>query len=141
MTLKIYVNHYISNIVCQYSLVLHYPNFNSPTNNTLSNDKKNDSRASQCSSEFMQLLHKRSIEDIQIFRKPKIHQFKLDIIVVMQLLRDRLKIFRLQKNLKYINSNLINVDAKIKLRRCRGSNPGHPRDRREYSPLYYNDRM
>ena len=24
-------------------------------------------------------------------------------------------------------------------RRCRGSNPGHPRDRREYSPLYYND--
>ena len=26
-----------------------------------------------------------------------------------------------------------------KERRCRGSNPGHPRDRREYSPLYYND--
>jgi hypothetical protein len=26
-----------------------------------------------------------------------------------------------------------------KKRRCRGSNPGHPRDRREYSPLYYND--
>jgi hypothetical protein len=26
-----------------------------------------------------------------------------------------------------------------KIRRCRGSNPGHPRDRREYSPLYYND--
>ncbi|GLT89112.1 hypothetical protein SLE2022_071100 [Rubroshorea leprosula] len=26
-----------------------------------------------------------------------------------------------------------------KLRRCRGSNPGRPRDRREYSPLYYND--
>ena len=26
-----------------------------------------------------------------------------------------------------------------KRRRCRGSNPGHPRDRREYSPLYYND--
>ena len=25
------------------------------------------------------------------------------------------------------------------MRRCRGSNPGHPRDRREYSPLYYND--
>jgi hypothetical protein len=25
------------------------------------------------------------------------------------------------------------------VRRCRGSNPGHPRDRREYSPLYYND--
>ena len=25
------------------------------------------------------------------------------------------------------------------LRRCRGSNPGHPRDRREYLPLYYND--
>ena len=25
-------------------------------------------------------------------------------------------------------------------RRCRGSNPGHPRDRREYLPLYYNDR-
>ena len=24
-------------------------------------------------------------------------------------------------------------------RRCRGSNPGRPRDRREYSPLYYND--
>ena len=24
-------------------------------------------------------------------------------------------------------------------RRCRGWNPGHPRDRREYSPLYYND--
>ena len=24
--------------------------------------------------------------------------------------------------------------------RCRGPNPGHPRDRREYSPLYYNDR-
>ena len=24
-------------------------------------------------------------------------------------------------------------------RRCRGSNPGHPRDRREYLPLYYND--
>ena len=28
---------------------------------------------------------------------------------------------------------------KKKLRRCRGSNPGHPRDRREYLPLYYND--
>ena len=28
---------------------------------------------------------------------------------------------------------------KKKNRRCRGSNPGHPRDRREYSPLYYND--
>ena len=27
----------------------------------------------------------------------------------------------------------------IKNRRCRGSNPGHPRDRREYLPLYYND--
>ena len=27
----------------------------------------------------------------------------------------------------------------FKKRRCRGSNPGHPRDRREYSPLYYND--
>ena len=26
-----------------------------------------------------------------------------------------------------------------KYRRCRGSNPGHPRDRREYLPLYYND--
>ena len=26
-----------------------------------------------------------------------------------------------------------------KNRRCRGSNPGRPRDRREYSPLYYND--
>jgi hypothetical protein len=26
-----------------------------------------------------------------------------------------------------------------KLRRCRGSNPGHPRDRREYLPLYYHD--
>ena len=26
-----------------------------------------------------------------------------------------------------------------KTRRCRGSNPGRPRDRREYSPLYYND--
>jgi hypothetical protein len=26
-----------------------------------------------------------------------------------------------------------------KFRRCRGSNPGHPRDRREYSPLYYNE--
>ena len=26
-------------------------------------------------------------------------------------------------------------------RRCRGSNPGHPRDRREYSPLYYNDML
>ena len=26
-----------------------------------------------------------------------------------------------------------------KKRRCRGSNPGRPRDRREYSPLYYND--
>ena len=26
-----------------------------------------------------------------------------------------------------------------KKRRCRGSNPGHPRDRREYLPLYYND--
>ncbi len=25
------------------------------------------------------------------------------------------------------------------IRRCRGSNPGHPRDRREYLPLYYND--
>ena len=24
-------------------------------------------------------------------------------------------------------------------RRCRGSNPGHPRDRRVYSPLYYID--
>ena len=29
--------------------------------------------------------------------------------------------------------------TKKKKRRCRGSNPGHPRDRREYSPLYYND--
>jgi hypothetical protein len=30
--------------------------------------------------------------------------------------------------------------AKINIyRRCRGSNPGHPRDRREYLPLYYND--
>ena len=28
-----------------------------------------------------------------------------------------------------------------KYRRCRGSNPGHPRDRREYLPLYYNDRV
>ena len=28
---------------------------------------------------------------------------------------------------------------KLKIRRCRGSNPGHPRDRREYLPLYYND--
>ena len=28
-----------------------------------------------------------------------------------------------------------------KYRRCRGSNPGHPRDRREYLPLYYNDLM
>jgi hypothetical protein len=28
---------------------------------------------------------------------------------------------------------------KKRRRRCRGSNPGHPRDRREYSPLYYND--
>lgn len=28
---------------------------------------------------------------------------------------------------------------KRKKRRCRGSNPGHPRDRREYLPLYYND--
>ena len=27
----------------------------------------------------------------------------------------------------------------IAARRCRGSNSGHPRDRREYSPLYYND--
>jgi hypothetical protein len=26
-----------------------------------------------------------------------------------------------------------------KFRRCRGSNPGHPRDRREHSPVYYND--
>ena len=32
-----------------------------------------------------------------------------------------------------------NKNNKIKKRRCRGSNPGHPRDRREYSPLYYND--
>jgi hypothetical protein len=31
--------------------------------------------------------------------------------------------------------------AKKNLRRCRGSNPGHPRDRREYLPLYYNDLM
>ena len=30
-------------------------------------------------------------------------------------------------------------DKKEGKRRCRGSNPGHPRDRREYSPLYYND--
>ena len=30
---------------------------------------------------------------------------------------------------------------KCKRRRCRGSNPGHPRDRREYLPLYYNDSM
>ena len=29
--------------------------------------------------------------------------------------------------------------ARINWRRCRGSNPGHPRDRREYLPLYYND--
>ena len=28
-----------------------------------------------------------------------------------------------------------------KYRRCRGSNPGHPRDRREYLPLYYNDML
>ena len=28
---------------------------------------------------------------------------------------------------------------RAKIRRCRGSNPGHPRDRRVYSPLYYND--
>ena len=27
----------------------------------------------------------------------------------------------------------------IGVRRWRGSNRGHPRDRREYSPLYYND--
>lgn len=26
-----------------------------------------------------------------------------------------------------------------KVRRCRGSNPGRPRDRRKYLPLYYND--
>ena len=26
-----------------------------------------------------------------------------------------------------------------KKRRCRGSNPGRPRDRRKYLPLYYND--
>ena len=30
---------------------------------------------------------------------------------------------------------------KKKKRRCRGSNPGHPRDRREYLPLYYNDHV
>lgn len=30
------------------------------------------------------------------------------------------------------------IDRKNR-RRCRGSNPGHPRDRREYLPLYYND--
>jgi hypothetical protein len=30
-------------------------------------------------------------------------------------------------------------ENKNKRRRCRGSNPGHPRDRREYLPLYYND--
>ena len=29
--------------------------------------------------------------------------------------------------------------SKNKGRRCRGSNPGRPRDRREYSPLYYNE--
>ena len=29
-------------------------------------------------------------------------------------------------------------EKKVK-RRCRASNPGHPRDRREYLPLYYND--
>ena len=28
--------------------------------------------------------------------------------------------------------------ARIKWRRCRGSNPGHSHDRREYLPLYYN---
>jgi hypothetical protein len=31
------------------------------------------------------------------------------------------------------------VPSLKKIRRCRGSNPGHPRDRREYLPLYYND--
>ena len=31
------------------------------------------------------------------------------------------------------------LSKKRPYRRCRGSNPGHPRDRREYSPLYYND--
>lgn len=29
----------------------------------------------------------------------------------------------------------------VKWRRCRGSNPGHPRDRRQYLPLYYNDQI
>ena len=35
--------------------------------------------------------------------------------------------------------NKKNKKTEKKKRRCRGSNPGHPRDRREYLPLYYND--
>ncbi|PON87618.1 hypothetical protein TorRG33x02_166110 [Trema orientale] len=47
-----------------------------------------------------------------------------------------------------VNQEKINEEKKKKkntqklkrqLRRCRGSNPGHPRDRRIYLPLYYND--
>nr|PNR43974.1 hypothetical protein PHYPA_016357 [Physcomitrium patens] len=34
---------------------------------------------------------------------------------------------------------ILPLDHRCKDRRCRGSNPGHPRDRREYLPLYYND--
>ena len=39
-------------------------------------------------------------------------------------------------------NDLVRIQKKKKrkkYRRCRGSNPGHPRDRREYLPLYYND--
>ena len=38
-----------------------------------------------------------------------------------------------------LQGRLHSTNNNHKKRRCRGSNPGHPRDRREYSPLYYND--
>ena len=52
---------------------------------------------------------------------------------------------RYQKEIIEIRSKIHDEQKKKKKkatkrnRRCRGSNPGHPRDRREYLPLYYND--
>ncbi len=46
-----------------------------------------------------------------------------------------------QKFIRILDVSKAEMDFLVKtfVRRCRGSNPGHPRDRREYLPLYYND--
>ena len=43
------------------------------------------------------------------------------------------------RRMSFLSLSLQKTKKKTEERRCRGSNPGHPRDRREYLPLYYND--